>query len=201
MAENALDRMAPERRRRLIRVAAEEFAGAGYDRASLNVIIKRCGLSKSSFYHVIASKQELFDRVVRDLAAELVERIRIPAPEELSGDAFWPGVDAIFARLLEAAGEDQALVALGRMLYGPGAADEQVTSATWSAVEGWIDAALLVGRDSGAVRDDLPSALQRRLVFAVLRAMDEWSLTQPDVADLESLARAQYEAIRRLLGT
>ena len=79
----------------------------------------------------------------------------------------------------------------------PGASDEPVTGATWSAVEGWIDAALRVGRESGAVRDDLPSPLQRRLVFAVLRAMDEWSLTATD-AD-EALAAAQYDAIQRLL--
>jgi AcrR family transcriptional regulator len=192
--------MAPDRRRRLIRVAAEEFAGAGYEHASLNVIIRRCGMSKSSFYHVISSKQELFDRVVRDLAAELAERIRIPAPEELAGPAFWPGIEALFARLLEAAAEDEAMVALGRMLYGPGAADEPATGATWTAVEDWIAAALRVGRGSGVVRDDLPPTLQRRLIFAVLRAMDEWSLTDPDAVDApEALAGAQYDAIKRLL--
>ena len=36
---------------------------AGYERASLNRIVKSCGLSKSSFYHFVASKQELFGLV------------------------------------------------------------------------------------------------------------------------------------------
>lgn len=195
---DAWDRMTPERRHRLIRAAAAEFASAGYQGASLNAIIRRCGLSKSSFYYVVPGKRELYDLVIRELSAELAERIRIPRPEELAGPAFWPELAALFDRLLAAAAEDEGSTALGRMIYGPGPDDAAGT--TWTGIEGWIGEVLRVGRESGAVRTDLPPALQRRLVFAVLRAMDEWSLTEVDPGtDLDALTRAQYDAIRRLL--
>ncbi|GAB3765486.1 TetR/AcrR family transcriptional regulator [Microlunatus parietis] len=195
---DAWDRMSPERQRRLIRVAATEFAAAGYQGASLNAIIRRCGLSKSSFYYVVPGKRELYDLVIRELSADLAGRIRIPRPEELAGPAFWPELAALFDRLIAAAAEDEGSTALGRMIYGPG--PDEAAGATWTGIEGWIGEALRVGRESGAVRDDLPPALQRRLVFAVLRAMDEWSLTEVEPGtDLGALARAQYDAIRRLL--
>lgn len=197
---DAWDRMTPERQRLLIRVAAEEFASAGYRGASLNAIIRRCGLSKSSFYYVVPGKRELYDLVIRELSADLAGRIRIPRPDELAGPAFWPELEALFGRLLEAAAEDEGSTALGRMIYGPGPG-ETAAGATWSGIERWIGDVLRAGRESGAVRDDLPPDLQRRLVFAVLRAMDEWSLTEADPAavDLDLLVRAQYDAIRRLL--
>jgi hypothetical protein len=41
--------MAPDRWDRLLRAAAQEFAQAGYEHASLNRVIRACGMSKSSF--------------------------------------------------------------------------------------------------------------------------------------------------------
>ncbi|MFC7619999.1 TetR/AcrR family transcriptional regulator [Microlunatus sp. GCM10028923] len=198
---DAWDRMTPERQRGLIRVAAAEFASAGYQGASLNAIIRRCGLSKSSFYYVVPGKRELYDLVIRELSADLAGRIRIPRPEDLAGPAFWPELEALFDRLLAAAAEDEGSTALGRMIYGPGPGPGEAAGTTWTGIEGWIGEVLRVGRESGEVRDDLPPALQRRLVFAVLRAMDEWSLTEadPGSTELGTVARAQYDAIRRLL--
>ena len=58
----------PERHRLLFETAAREFAAHGFENASLNAIIRACGLSKSSFYHFFASKEALFDRVVVTIA-------------------------------------------------------------------------------------------------------------------------------------
>ena len=63
---------------------------------------------------------------------------------------------------------------------------------------------LAVGRACGAVRDDLPASLQAELVFALLQAMDRWSLRHMDEFDkaaIAGLAHRQFEALRRLLAT
>lgn len=58
--------MTPQRYRKLLAAAAGEFAAHGFEQASLNTVIRACGMSKSSFYHYFDSKKALFDRVVEE---------------------------------------------------------------------------------------------------------------------------------------
>ncbi|HOB11586.1 MAG TPA: TetR/AcrR family transcriptional regulator [Syntrophomonadaceae bacterium] len=55
---------------KLIYEALKEFADRGFDSASLNQIIKRAGISKGSFYHHFANKEELFNNVIHRAAQE-----------------------------------------------------------------------------------------------------------------------------------
>jgi AcrR family transcriptional regulator len=204
MPAGKLERMPVARRRLLVRTAAREFAAAGYEKASLNRIIQSCGLSTSSFYHVIASKRDLFDLVVRDLTDIVRETVRIPEPEALAGPGFWPKVEAFLDLLTEEALANTAFNDLGRMFYlseTPADAQQAVTEAM-ASIEAWLHDVLLAGRGSGAVRDDLPITLQVRLVFAVLRALDEWSLANIDeleAPEIAALERSQLATIRRIL--
>lgn len=196
--------MEPARWDRLLRAAAHEFAEAGYEAASLNRVLTGCGLSKSSFYHYLGSKQELFDAVIREFGPALVERMQVPAPGDLAPD-FWGGLAGVVERLLGASHEDEVYLLLGRMWYLPGAPEGEGTSLFRSvaAVDRWLAQALEVGRETGAVRRDLPTELQARLFAALVRVFDEWSVHHRGTDDLDAreLARRQLEATRRLLGT
>ncbi|THV26541.1 TetR/AcrR family transcriptional regulator [Glycomyces paridis] len=188
----------PERRRDLLATAAEEFAAAGYERASLNRVIKARGMSKSSFYHYFDSKEALFDAVVADLGTGAAAALGTPDPEAFADEGFWDGLAALAGRL--AADEDLRL--LGRLFYLPDAPTGGALAATRAAVEDWIYRALKAGRAAGAVGDDLPVALQRHLLKAVLWAMDEWSIAHAESMsedEQRALATAQLEALRRLL--
>lgn len=191
------------RRRALIDVAAEEFASPGYEGASLNRIIGKCGLSKSSFYYFIPSKQELFDFVVRELIDDVTATITIPDPEEFAGDGFWSRVEKFFSELVLASQREESFLTLGRMFYSeaPDAAKGAV-GGTLAAAREWVENVLRVGRRCGAVRDDLPAALQYSLVFRILQVFDEWTVVHYDefgAADLRLLADAQFGTIRRVL--
>lgn len=186
-----------------MREAAREFASAGYERASLNRIIRACGMSKSSFYHLFASKRDLFELTVRDLSAALLDTTRIPAPAEFSAE-FWPKVERLFDQLTSAALGDESFTALGRMFYLSGVPGDEhnAVSESLAAAETWLREVLETGRRTGAVRDDLPVALQSRLVFAILRTLDEWTLTHSDhfaPEELTRLVRAELGTIRRVL--
>lgn len=184
--------------------AAAEFAAAGYEHASLNKIIRACGLSKSSFYHMIDSKQDLFDLVVTDLTDQVAEKIELPAPDSFSGSDFWLDVERFLEHLTTVAETDEALNALGRMFYLSGVPEDgdNAVATAQASIESWVRSVLEIGRASGAVRTDLPVSLQSRLVFAVLQALDEWTVLHLDdlaPEDLPALVGAQFEAIRRLL--
>lgn len=204
MPTGDLRRMSPDRRRLLVQTAAAEFATAGYEQASLNKIIKACGLSKSSFYHMIDSKRALFELVVQDLTEQVAATIDLPEPQSFAGSRFWSHIEDLLAQLTAVAETNEALTALGRMFYLPGIPDEDgaAVPTAQASIESWVRSVLEVGRASGVVREDLPVSLQGRLVFAVLQALDEWTVTHLDdlaPEDFPEIVGAQLGAIRRLL--
>jgi AcrR family transcriptional regulator len=195
--------MPADRRRRLVEVASAEFASEGYEHASLNRIIDLCGMSKSSFYYFLPSKAELFDFVVRELVAEVATNITIPVPTEFAGRGFWPQVEKFFSGLVLTSQRQEAFLTLGRMFYSeaPNAAKTSV-SGVLASVRTWVEDVLRVGRRSGAVRGDLPQALQYGLVLRILQVFDEWTVAHYEdfaPADLRALAGAQFATIRRVL--
>ncbi|MCH7232425.1 TetR/AcrR family transcriptional regulator [Glycomyces sp. L485] len=190
----------PERRRALLEEAAAEFAESGYERASLNRIIRARGMSKSSFYHYFDSKEALFNAVVGDVGAALASTLDLPSPAELADGDFWARIRRLTARLAKAAKENPVFATLPKLFYLPDA--PRSLARTRARIDDWIDGALEAGRSAGAVGDDLPASLQRELVRAVLWVMDEWSVANMDdltETELDRLADAQLEAIRRLL--
>jgi AcrR family transcriptional regulator len=205
MDANATRVLPPERRRTLLEHAAAEFARAGYEQASLNRVLSAQGMSKSSFYHYFASKEALFNAVVSDLGAALVQALDLPSDAELEAGDFWEQVAALAERLGRLARDEPAFGLFAKLFYLPDApaAPGGPLARIRAAVDEWIDRALTAGRAAGAIGDDLPLTLQRHLGKAVLWAMDEWTIEHVDVLDPEELERlqaAQIGALRRLLG-
>ena len=127
----------------------------------------------------------------------------VPDAEEFAGTAFWPRAERLLDDLLRASSEDGSLIALGRLFYLADApADAAGTAAVLASTRAWLGEVLRVGRRDGAVRDDLPADLQGRLVFAILRTFDEWSVANWETlppAELRPLVRAQLDTVRRIL--
>lgn len=197
-------RLTSERRAALAEATVTEFARAGYEGASLNRIIRDAGMSKSSFYYFVGSKSELFDAVVRMLIADVAAQWTPPAPAEFGARAFWRHVDDVLEKFTKLAALP-ALQHLGRIFYLPGDLDAGGGGARadlLDAVRGWVRAVLRVGRDAGQVREDLPLELQAEVVFAVLRAIDEWVLASADSSERAAVgASAPALLLRRLLAT
>jgi AcrR family transcriptional regulator len=68
------------RRRAILVTAIELFQEQGYERASMNELVRRCGGSKATLYGYFPSKEELFMAVVKEVATghmpEAVDEIR-----------------------------------------------------------------------------------------------------------------------------
>ncbi|MDA3643251.1 TetR/AcrR family transcriptional regulator [Saccharopolyspora indica] len=195
--------MPAERWRELVSIAAAEFADVGYERASLNRVIRSCGMSKSSFYHYFDSKQQLFEAVVAHVAATVAADLEVPEPADFQSD-FWGLAERFLQRLVIAAERDPLFVNFGRICYLPDVpAGQGGLAASAAAVDDWLRRTLAVGRSVGAVRCDIPSGLQAHTAIAVLRAFDEWILRNRSAlgsGELPLLVQAQFEAVKRLLG-
>lgn len=85
----------PERKRRQIYDAGmEEFIQVSYEKASINKIIQRAGISRGSFYTYFADKKDLFSYIV----GEESERIRVFWLEcaEMNHGNLWKTSEAFF---------------------------------------------------------------------------------------------------------
>jgi AcrR family transcriptional regulator len=73
---------------RVLAVAADEFVNSGFSKASLNNILRRCGLSKGRFYYYFADKMDLFLAVMAEYTREIYEKGEINSLSSAGLD-FW----------------------------------------------------------------------------------------------------------------
>ena len=66
----------PDKRHAVVEAALEEFAGRGYEGASLNTVVRRAGISKGSLFTYFPTKAALFDALVRLAAGDIREDLR-----------------------------------------------------------------------------------------------------------------------------
>lgn len=99
--KKTFSRISEEKRSRIIESSIQEFAECGYEKGSLDRIIKKSGISKGGLYEYISSKEELFlfvadhaynllyDHIIREigehakLPADLLERFHLVATKAI----------------------------------------------------------------------------------------------------------------------
>jgi len=98
MSPNRLQRMSEERRDRLFLSAAEEFETQGYDNASLNRILERAGIGKSSLYYYFDDKRDLFGQLLRAVVERFMRHIGGFDSRTLTAESFWPEIEGLFLK-------------------------------------------------------------------------------------------------------
>src|SRR5579863_4741571 len=90
MPFSRFERLAVEKRERLLEVAAQEFATHGYADASINRILERAAMSKGAVYYYFSDKLDLFGAVLTYSLDQLRLITQAPDPATLSAATFWP---------------------------------------------------------------------------------------------------------------
>ncbi|MEN0065212.1 MAG: TetR/AcrR family transcriptional regulator [Myxococcota bacterium] len=199
------ERLEPERRANILDVAAEEFASKGYDNASLNQIIAKSTLSKSSFYYYFHDKLDLFGAVLQfvfdpDRLFDWGTLYDARTPAEL-----WQRFELAIAASMEHTSREPRLVALGQAISQLPEALRQEGSVGGFMAQ-FVERGTRVfthGQEIGAVRTDLPIGVILELVttvnFVVSRhIMGRWS--ESDGHERATLIATGVDAIRRVVG-
>ncbi|NOC82987.1 TetR family transcriptional regulator [Ruegeria sp. HKCCD6428] len=71
-----------QKRKQILKTAAKVFADQGFDRASMTLLAKECGISKANIYHYYDSKDAILYDILETYLRELRDRI---CNVELSG--------------------------------------------------------------------------------------------------------------------
>jgi len=196
-------RIEPERRQRLLQAAAQEFASAGFDRASLGRIAEGAGVSKPSLYYYFEDKADLFVTVVREAWDRLMPTGRVSV-EDLNARSYWPTLEKLRDDNLQQCREEPWLVAVGKLAYHPprDASAAGAVAELFDGARSFVRELLRRGQEVGTVRRDLPEELLIDMLTAADTAADHWMVDHWDelgVEESERIARVIFDAIRSLL--
>lgn len=192
----------PERRASILAAATEEFAEHGFEGASYNRIIERCGLSKGAMYYYFDDKEDLFVATLTDAFQRLVfESGSVQAASTAEG--FWREVRAWYRHALQLCQDEPASIGLIRSLM------KRVERGTGSAAltelrrlgRGYLEDFIRRGQQLRAVRDDLPEGLLTSILMALEEGIDFWLADQVsdlDAAQLDVIADTLAAVYRRV---
>ncbi|WP_311222489.1 MULTISPECIES: TetR/AcrR family transcriptional regulator [unclassified Acidovorax] len=107
------------RRTAILEEAARLFQEAGYERASMNELARRCGGSKATLYGYFSSKEALFVAVVRAIATQHLSDAVVEMQQSAQGDRALPELLTRFGeRMLAVLTHDASALAVYRMVVG-----------------------------------------------------------------------------------
>jgi AcrR family transcriptional regulator len=160
-------------RTRLLDAAAQEFARAGLERASVDAISLAAGYAKGTIYNYFASKEELFLAVVEEAMAQAAASSPVlgdaPARDRLAavltGFCAWVREHDAFARVL-----------VRECLMGTPGLYPRVIGAE-APLTGELETILRDGARTGELRDDVPAEVLALAIagLADLAMAEHWA--------------------------
>ncbi len=180
---------APGRKRHdvmsLLEVAAAVFTERGYDGTSMEDLSRASGLSKSSLYHHVSSKEELL-RLALERALEPLFAVT-REPGATTGRAI-DRLEHVVVREVEVLAERLPYVTLLLRVHGNTATGRWALRRRrdFDAVVADLVAAAV---REGDVRPDLDAALVTRLLFGMVNSLVEWYRPGRGALDAAALGR------------
>jgi len=195
------DRLDPVRRRQLLDAATAEFAAKGYDAASLNGILARAGLGKSSYYYYFADKEDLYATVFEDFLERLEAESPPPSPADLEAEDFWPAIEAWSDASSRALLRHPHVLSLARHLQLVWRSPPPRFQAVVGRYQAMTRALLEAGRRLGCVRDDVDIDFLLSVATAADLAVDERLLGRSSFSarDIREHARLARDTFRRIV--
>jgi AcrR family transcriptional regulator len=197
------EKIDPEKRQRILQAAAQEFAAAGYEKASLGGIAEGAGVSKPALYYYFEDKADLYVTVVREAWERLSPQKQLD-PISLDRDSFWPALGQLLELNVRLCRDEPWLTAVGKLAYHPPAEDAPAgaVAAMFDEARAFQQALLRRGQELGTIRTDLPEELLIQMLMAADAAADHWMVDhweEMGQEEAERVSRVVFGAIRALV--
>jgi AcrR family transcriptional regulator len=192
----------PERRRRLLAAAAQEFAVHGFQGAATSRIMKAAGMSKAALYYYFHDKSDLYGAAIEE-AWQVMRPEKALQLEALQVQTFWPELLRYYLAMLAQAGREPWLAAAGKLVYhvAPESGASELVASQLAKARAVLEALVRRGQELGAVRRDLPEGLLVALATGAAEAADRWLVdaweTLPETR-LQELALSLFEVLRTM---
>jgi TetR/AcrR family fatty acid metabolism transcriptional regulator len=183
----------PQRKRRqatrakLLEAATCVLARSGFERATLDEIVREAGFSKGAFYVHFESKDDLFWAMLEERISHQQEAFRGAVDYGKSMDH---NVRMILSAVFGLLGDDALWGSLFMEFHAHAARNEQVRQRLGSMYEGWrqlIVDILSVSRDTGRMRSDADVELMATVLVATVEGSIIQSRVSPETVRLDEM--------------
>jgi AcrR family transcriptional regulator len=154
----------------LLAVAVRVFTERGYDGTSMGDLAAASGLSKSSIYHHVESKEQLLRLALERAVEPLFAVTREPAAAE--GPAI-ARLEHVVRREVEVLAERLPYVTLLLRVHG-NTATERWALDRRRRFDRFVTALVAEAAAQGDVRTDVDAAVVTRLLFGMINSLVEW---------------------------
>lgn len=151
--------------RRILDVAAREFAARGYRGVSMQRIAEQAGVSKANVFHHYKSKDALYQAVIRDACAEFLDRVQEVATVDGDFPARYRRLAHLHMEQLLGREEISRLILKEAYSHGDGNAKALVTEVFREGSEALLEM-LKDAKARGVVREELDVRFLAVLLFA-----------------------------------
>lgn len=166
-------------------VAITVFTQRGYDGTSIADLAKAAGLAKSSIYHHVRSKQELFELAVDHAMGRLLSR---SGAVSTSTGTSLDQLRAVMEATLHLAMEGDPDMSLMRRLPSM-AASVPAVMARYRHYEMLVSSFVRRAAEDGYLRDDVEPQLLNRIMWLMSTAAADAALLDPEVSTEELTAQ------------
>jgi AcrR family transcriptional regulator len=196
------NKLAQERRERVLDVAAQEFAAYGFEDASINRILENAHMSKGAAYYYFEDKADLFATTVQYCVQRLELIDRELDTTTLTAKSFWPIFSELHRRPLLRSFDQPwlfgAIRAAGKL--SPEALEREPLATLASQISMWVMNIIKRGQQLRMIRTDVPDELIFGWLEALDDASDRWLLEHWQEMDRAAIARYSdltVEAMKR----
>ncbi len=184
-----------ETRQRLMEAALGVFARNGYERATVDEIVRDAGFSKGAFYVHFEAKEDIFWAMLEERISRQQEAFREAADTTLP---VAKNLQLILSSLFALAHEEPQWSALFMEFVAHASRNQRVREKLAAMYRSWRSFAvetLIAGREAGLVRQDIDVEFVASILVAVVEGIIMQSRLSADSFKLEAMA----EPLSRLL--
>lgn len=205
MSRSRFENLEPERQQKLFETAAEEFADHGYDGASLNRILDKSGMSKSSLYYYFDDKADLFSTMFERAMIHVLREIGGLDIKALTAETYWSEIEDFYRRSVNLISRNDWIMRLARTMYRARGSKKKLPALDhmFGVAQTIIQDVLKHGQALGVVRTDLPDSLMIVSIMGLGEALDRWTVDhweEYSKDDLLDLVGVQMAMLERLFG-
>ncbi len=176
-----------ETRARLLEAATSVLARSGFERATLDEIVREAGFSKGAFYVHFESKDDLFWAMLAERISHQQEAFRRAVDYSKSMDE---NVRTILSAAFGLLGEDPLWGSLFMEFHAHAARNDKVRQRLGAMYEAWrqlIVDILSVSREAGRMRKDADLELMATVLVATVEGSIIQSHLAPEAVRLEEM--------------
>jgi AcrR family transcriptional regulator len=188
-----------ETRQRLAEAATAVFARSGYERATVDEIVREAGFSKGAFYVHFESKEDIFWAMLEERIARQQDAFRETVDHDRS---VAENVREILTNVFGLVEEDPLWSALFMEFGAHAGRNEKVRQRLAAMYEGWRGAIVYIlegGRQVGRIRTDIDVQYLATIVVAAVEGSIVQSRLSPDTIRLRDLIEPLAHTLSELL--